>query len=136
MSFLVPITSTVSALTFAMLLSAALFSGLLFVPTVLTVPGASVAGHPFQLNHWHDAAESDWAGAYFTEASVRSIFHGLFRNHYRSHPHHVLYNRALSNASPQRSPSPPYRVRPGPLPSPRLVLMASLVKPILFYLPV
>ena len=115
-----------------MFFNVALFSTLFLVPAVLAVPlgiGASVA----RLQSRDVGTESDLAGAFFGAGNVRSIFHGLFCDRHRSHPHLVLYDRELSTGSPQRSLSPPHRVRPGLLPSPGF---PSPVKLVLFYMSV
>ena len=128
-----------------MLFNVALFSSLLLVPAVLAVPsalGARVArrseGRRSQLNnHIEQAAacnvtntqySGNWAGAFWAEGNVRSIFRGLFCNRHRCHPHLISYNRELSPLSPERSPSPLHRVPPGLLPPPGLASMVTLVQ--------
>ena len=128
-----------------MLFNVALFSSLLLVPAVLAVPsalGARVArrrdGRQSQLNNHIEQAPAgnvsntqysgNWAGAVWAEGDVRSIFHGLFCDRHRSHPHLVSYNRELSPLSPGRSPSPLHRVRPGLLPPPGLASMVVLAQ--------
>ena len=85
--------------TFTMLFNVAHFSSLLLVPAVLAVPSAleasiarlrerrlSQPGNRFVGAASHTTSVN-YAGAVVTEDAVRSIFHGLFCNRYRSHPH-------------------------------------------------
>ena len=112
-----------------MLFNAALFNTLLLVPAVLAVPpglGASVARLQSR------DVETNLTGAYIAAGNVRSIFHGVFCDCHRSYPHLVLSDRELSTRSPERSPSPPHRVRPRLLPSPRSVSLVGA----LIYMPV
>ena len=101
--------------TFTMLFNVAHFSSLLLVPAVLAVPSAleasiarlrerrlSQPGNRFVGAASHTTSVN-YAGAVVTEDAVRSIFHGLFCNRYRSHPH-SFYNRELYPGSPGRSP--------------------------------